>query len=67
MPSTPLFEVSLLHALPAVPHVPVTQVPESLFYLYSKAQVEANATAYKQALEGLPSILCYAVGAAWGV
>eukprot|EP00877_Chromochloris_zofingiensis_P005286 jgi/Chrzof1/14759/Cz09g15050.t1 len=39
------------------------QVPESPFYLYSKARITANITAYKNALEGLDSIIGYAVKA----
>lgn len=39
------------------------QVPESPFYLYSKAKVEGNFNAYRQALGGLESIIGYAVKA----
>ncbi len=39
------------------------QVPESPFYLYSLAQVTANYKAYESALEGMESIIGYAVKA----
>ena len=39
------------------------QVPYSPFYLYSLAQLEANYTAYQKALEGLDSIIGYAIKA----
>jgi diaminopimelate decarboxylase len=39
------------------------QVPESPFYLYSRDRITANFTAYKAALEGLDSIIGYAVKA----
>ena len=39
------------------------QVPYSPFYLYSLAQLEANYTAYQEALEGLDSIIGYAIKA----
>lgn len=39
------------------------QVQESPFYLYSKARITANYAAYKQALQGLDSIIGYAVKA----
>ena len=39
------------------------QVPYSPFYLYSLAQLEANYAAYQKALEGLDSIIGYAIKA----
>lgn len=39
------------------------QVPESPFYLYSKDRITANINAYKKALEGLDSLIGYAVKA----
>ena len=39
------------------------EVPESPFYLYSLAQVTANYKAYESALEGMESIIGYAVKA----
>lgn len=39
------------------------QVPDSPFYLYSKARLMANFEAYKKALAGLESLPCYAVKA----
>ena len=39
------------------------KVPESPFYLYSKARLTGNYNAYKKALEGLDSIVGYAVKA----
>ena len=39
------------------------QVPESPFYLYSLTQVTANYKAYESALEGMESIIGYAVKA----
>eukprot|EP00775_Hariotina_reticulata_P008763 gene8763-8942_t len=39
------------------------QVPESPFYVYSLDRITANFTAYKAALEGLDSIIGYAVKA----
>jgi len=39
------------------------EVPESPFYLYSKARVVANINAYRRALEGLNYIIGYAVKA----
>ncbi|KAF5832992.1 DAP decarboxylase [Dunaliella salina] len=39
------------------------QVPESPFYLYSKRRITNNYMAYKKALEGLDSIIGYAVKA----
>ncbi|KXZ55005.1 hypothetical protein GPECTOR_3g169 [Gonium pectorale] len=39
------------------------QVPEALFYLYSKNRVMHNYESYKKALEGLDSLPCYAVKA----
>ena len=39
------------------------QVPYSPFYLYSLAQLEANYAAYQKALEGIDSIIGYAVKA----
>mmetsp|Transcript_13770 Transcript_13770/g.29655 ORF Transcript_13770/g.29655 Transcript_13770/m.29655 type:complete len:479 (-) Transcript_13770:780-2216(-) len=39
------------------------QVPESPFYMYSKDRITANFNAYKEALEGLPYIIGYAVKA----
>lgn len=39
------------------------QVPESPFYLYSKARISANFKAYEEALKGLNSIIGYAVKA----
>lgn len=36
---------------------------ESPFYLYSKARITANFTAYKEALEGLDHIIGYAIKA----
>jgi len=41
----------------------VAQVPESPFYLYSKNRISANFKAYQKALEGLNSIIGYAVKA----
>jgi diaminopimelate decarboxylase len=38
-------------------------VPESPVYLYSKERVSANYKAYQQALQGLESIIGYAVKA----
>lgn len=40
-----------------------TQVPESPFYLYSQSRITANFTAYQKALDGLDSIIGYAVKA----
>lgn len=39
------------------------QVPESPFYLYSQDRITANFRAYQAALEGLNSIIGYAVKA----
>lgn len=39
------------------------QVPESPFYLYSQARITANFKAYQEALQGLSSIIGYAVKA----
>lgn len=39
------------------------QVPYSPFYLYSLAQLEANYDAYQKALEGIDSIIGYAIKA----
>ncbi|MEW5302539.1 MAG: hypothetical protein WDW38_002308 [Sanguina aurantia] len=39
------------------------QVPESPVYLYSKSRMTENFRAYQRALEGLPSLPCYAVKA----
>eukprot|EP00967_Tisochrysis_lutea_P056743 scaffold71751_cov20-Tisochrysis_lutea.AAC.4 len=39
------------------------QVPDSPFYLYSKRRITNNYMAYKKALEGLDSIIGYAVKA----
>ena len=39
------------------------EVPYSPFYLYSLAQLEANYTAYQKALEGVDSIIGYAIKA----
>lgn len=39
------------------------QLPYSPFYLYSLAQLEANYAAYQKALEGIPSIIGYAIKA----
>ena len=39
------------------------QVPYSPFYLYSLAQLEANYAAYQKALEGIDSIVGYAIKA----
>ena len=38
-------------------------MPESPFYLYSQPQLTRNYQAYEKALEGLPSIIGYAVKA----
>lgn len=37
----------------------------SPFYLYSKAKIQQNYQAYKEALEGLDSIIGYAVKVTW--
>jgi diaminopimelate decarboxylase len=39
------------------------QVPESPFYLYSQDRITANFKAYQAALDGLDSIIGYAVKA----
>ena len=39
------------------------RVPYSPFYLYSLAQLETNYTAYQKALEGIDSIIGYAIKA----
>ena len=39
------------------------QVPYSPFYLYSLSQLEANYAAYQNALEGIDSIIGYAIKA----
>lgn len=39
------------------------QVQESPFYLYSKQRITSNYNAYKKALEGIDSIIGYAVKA----
>lgn len=39
------------------------KVPESPVYLYSKSRMTENFRAYQRALEGLPSLPCYAVKA----
>ena len=41
----------------------VLQVQESPFYLYSQARMTANFRAYEKALDGLDSIIGYAIKA----